>query len=1431
MTNLHRLFLFVVVGWAFAVHATSYIWTGDAGDSKWTTPGNWRVGETAASEAPGSAAGDAVTFPALVVSEPIVIDLTDMVKIKTVTFDAGATAYQLGAASSQYLKLESGSKVTVSSSTTADQKILCLQTTAGGTIQLQNDATAAKFTFGDLRKVSNSGNPAYELYGAGTIEMDGSTAFDQVAVVRLYNTGDFILGDKSISTGSRISQLTSLVVSGHAGETHEVYLPEGRYLNTTGGSWNSVSFEAQENTRVYGPGIVVARYHFNCNTKAAQEYAGSFKVSSGKTLKIESYICRSSSYGMQPWGGPGVFGAGTLYLCSSNNLPGDARIQETGGTLAVDKIGLKGCRPDESNLGTGNGIRFMADGTLEYRGATDETTDRDLIVSNNSKVVTMTLANAGGGVLTWRGEAKQMYAASENPGARLRLNAKTNPIVFDGNFEAGKVWGLDIVGEMGVRFAKDLGTVLPDMPVTLAGGRLVLSNDVAFSSRLQVSSPSTLAVAENCNLTLESIPAIVDGAASLDIVLPETSTLAVKGKSATRLDKITVNGAAAALDASGKFVPDGRTYGTATWTSVTAGGAWSSPANWQDGQLPGEFDSVVVANVDSASPTYTITMDQPTTLEGLRSQTTASGKQTISGSATLTLAADGYVAVTNTTNARNHDGFDGGPFNFDVPLHLAASQRWLLGSARGWGARDGNSVRYFTKDISSEPDVDWQILGYGRYFFSSGSSANFKGSAKVGTFVTFDGTNQFSRLGTNGITLVNRVLTDDAAVNAGTTRMSPGLTYRFKAGEREATVTTPIALDVTSAVSSSRGGWSMYLAPICLELASGTDYGEPHVLTLTGGLSGSVSGSSDALAFAQSNSACQPAGSASYNFYPDDQRIVLAGDGSGLSGNSIENFTMLELAHPNAIGRGNVRNVICGYDGYWGSQCFSTIQGVTLRPGLSMSGQVVGSYSSDQNGAQYRIAYMQVGSAATPAAEGATTATFTGAIAEQTTCGFRLRLSAAAGTEARFTGKITTLLPLVHPYGEHPDIVGPGDVTLVNTGNSFATNLCVRAGRLVLEANGAAGSKPIWLGGFVPTLGETKEVRCVDANSSFSCTVGDVTVGDVKVLGKRLTVTGRTTPPTIDGVTVESGDYVLVNRPALTTANGLWKVTENPLVWERPDELDDADDLVGKVGLRLKVKEGVRFGGKSFMLARNPCYWRKSVHFSAGDEHFNGSANVPVFHPEPAAEPDAAVLTGADGLTLTCGIDVTDNASSGASAIGSKIEGSTTGFSGAIRLAKSVTLAAAKNSTVSFTGTFSGAGDIIGGGAGTSDVTGATVSIDATNGFAFASGTLRATAAQLADRPLAWRRTVLEDDTETTGVLAVEGDLDFTAHTLDFSSFKLSKAAGDDRKTPRKWAIATATGTVTLPVASALPAGWSLTVEDGTVYANYFPLGMVLIFR
>lgn len=1424
---------------ALAGLAGEYVWTG-AQDAYWTNAANWTVGGAVAANPPGwvlaKTAGGVLTTngtPADVAvfgactSGRTTIDLDGQWKIDSVVFTNEAPAYTLGTstAKAQFLKLGLKAKVAVAEAVTADQTIQVLSSTydvayksatSTYTVSLYNNSPAAKLVYNRVDRYEGGGVPYYYLHGVGTIHQNGPWAFDRSSGFYLCQTGRFILGDTSRDAGARVYTYNSQATAELAGKPRIIELPAGSYMNTTGGGWTDKIITAYDNTHIVGEGTILARNHYN-STKFLPELGGNFSVAGGKVLEVDTAIVPTGGGVTSVFPGSiGLFGTGTLLLHGTNTCTGAVRIHDAA-TLAVTRIGAAGCAAEESCLGTGSEIRFYQNGTLRYVGDTSDGTDRSFTTTNNTSALTLTFANGGKGVFTLNSHQKMLLPTTL--GATLRLNAETAPIVFGGSFEAGQTWKMEVAGTKGTSFAVDLGE---NMPVTvLAGGRLDVSAQNHLPSALDFAGAATIAVAEDFDLVLSAIPPAPQNGASIDFVVPEGSSVTFPGRPNLRLGTVTLNGSPAQTDADGKLVPQGGSGGTAVWTSLVSGGAWSSAANWQDGRLPDVLDTVQVPNADEGAATYTITMDQDAQVDGIVEQEPASGLRTLSGSKTLTLGAGGYTLTPNTTVTKAAGNAAGGPFQLRAPLRFAASQRWLLGSVRSWGAI---GARMVSGDFASEPDVEWAPMGYARYVFEAGSSADYLGTTKAGIMFEFYGTNQFHRLGTREIHLYRAELKDDAAVAAGTTRSSPGLMYRFKDAEHAATVVNPIRVTASAYVGNngSRANWNYDGTPIAFQWANTSTAFTNRAtrLTLTGGICGTVA--VGYLQFSQSWASQQPM-TTFRAFDADFGRIILAGDGTGFTAGSARTYTTLEIAHPSALGPGNARQLDVGADGYWSANYPYTVAGVLVRPGLTYAGNVNAIYRSDSNGAQRRPATMLVGSAETPATAGETVAVFSGQINDNNEDSNELRFTAASGTTAKITGRV-----LVHAnrwkYRGTPDVVARGDVELANVENSFGTNLCVRAGRLVLDAN-AAGKLPIVLGGYVPRL---VEVRCVDGAAAANGTIANVTLSDGTVLyGKKMTFASART---VDGVRVQPGDYVLNVYPGMSGAVGLWKVVSDT-EWERPEFLDDVDDVLASRGLRVHVKEGATFGGTAHFLVTDPMHFRKSVQFSEASERLSHSSGVPVFHPDTCANPSVALLTGA-ATTITNAILVTDNHSTASSTIGGKTAEAST-FSGPITLAKSVTLAAADGGTVSFTGRFAGAGDLIGGGAGVSDVTAATIALDETNGFRCASGTLKVTAAQLGSRPLGWiRSTTGEGDgwTETTGVLSVTGDLDLRGRALSYSGFEKDDAHAEKRLL----ALATCTGTLTLPAEKSVAGSsgrWTLVADGKTLYAKQAPTGVMVIFR
>ena len=917
--------------------------------------------------------------------------------------------------------------------------------------------------------------------------------------------------------------------------------------------------------------------------------------------------------------------------------------------------------------------------------------------------------------------------------------------------------------------------------------------------------------------------------------------------------------------------------GQSTWKSTSGGGQWSSSANWENGRVPYADDDVSVPNADNASPTYTINVDKSDVrIKSLTIHESKGGSQTLSGTQVMTFGAGGLKMTHNTSQAMGIGASAttaGQSPNINLPIHLMESQRWLLGGVRGWCVDGSGMFRTFTQDISSEPDVVWQLLGYAKFNFTAGSSADFKGSVVSGAFLQFVGTNQFSRLGTGSVTLLQQGMTDDAeALAAGTIGNAPALIYEFKPGERTGAVGNPIVVNAPHYASqftsgakqswaasisgdSGRRGWCYRHVPISMRVPQNEE-SEPTTLTLSGGLSGDIPNADISLAFTtprryvndqSNNNPFLPS-----NMYPFDQRIVLTGEGGAFNG-AVTALTMIEIANANALGARNGCTVKFNTDGYWSNAYAGyAINGLFLRPGLTCRGTLAPQSRSDGNGAKRRPGVILLGAAEKPASAGATMATFTSDINANSITYDPLRFgSAAKGVCAKFSGKITSVMNAAigksgsavatGVYGGHVDIVGWGDIAFDNAENSFDTNVCVRSGGLALGQNGAAGKFPVWLGGYTPYLPETTSVRCVLSNTpKLAYTLGNPTIGGVVYYGKTVQWNSKPGPDELDGIVTKPGDYVLVAIPYQHALNGVWLVGEQS-TWTRPDSLDEADDLIGKLGTRVKVTEGKRFAGKAFMLATNPLYFRCSNQFAVGDERFNSGYGAPVFHLEGDAEPDVALKTGADGVDLTCDVLVKDNGSSGESALGSLVEKSQTSFSGTITIEKDLTLTAAKGSILSISGRIEGNGNIVGGGKGTNDISVASVAIPEDRGYRMKSGFLRVGATQLlvkqgVYRDLSWTRVADADSStgDQTGVLFIDGNADLRNHKMSLEGLSVYQTQGDS-PSPRKWPIVKASGTIEPPMDVTTPAGWTLVLEnhpedgvDSVLYAQYISPGMFI---
>ena len=267
-----------------------------------------------------------------------------------------------------------------------------------------------------------------------------------------------------------------------------------------------------------------------------------------------------------------------------------------------------------------------------------------------------------------------------------------------------------------------------------------------------------------------------------------------------------------------------------------------------------------------------------------------------------------------------------------------------------------------------------------------------------------------------------------------------------------------------------------------------------------------------------------------------------------------------------------------------------------------------------------------------------------------------LALVSDGGGTATFTGNLSGFTK-----AQPVEVMSEGKVVLSGDNTGLAKGLSVRSGSLVLGASGAAGNEAILLGGTVPAA-TTVRAYSPKMPATFTKASGDVpdsyaqkNAGD---------------PWVIDGVTLEVGDLVLVNSyscAGLTYKDGVFELGSDNV-------LRFVSDFDYTRGMRVYVEEGTDYAGRAYRLipwTSNAQRWEYAVDYGGA---------VPT-----------AKLLAKGGVTIANDINVTDNRSTGLSAIGSA-DASTVTFSGAITLAKDVFFEAAEGSTVNVTGTISNEG-------------------------------------------------------------------------------------------------------------------------------------------
>lgn len=692
---------------------------------------------------------------------------------------------------------------------------------------------------------------------------------------------------------------------------------------------------------------------------------------------------------------------------------------------------------------------------------------------------------------------------------------------------------------------------------------------------------------------------------------------------------------------------------TDTWATVPASAAtlkWiGRPADWTSGTLPANDGTAVLYldNPQSSRGWGALYITNSLNVKGLvfkEGYSNNRGTVYRQNASSLTIGSEGVTLVTNNTPltaaARSTQRGKFPCFGANS-VTLAASQTWLM-DAYGWG---GSAVIDNQADIISGADVQWKLLGRHPYAFRGGSSRNFLGSAYLNVPVLFYGTNQFERLGKRIHFECDAVDGIPSMGNDGGSEWNcNGLFYFFQDKERSQTVTSDIEVNAVGGASK----------PIAITIDH-NDYTTNNCeLILAGRISGSYADNS--LKFCEGSPSMYSHEKMIGNrtLYPAMDRLVLAGDNSGLqptkAGARIGIDGIIRAAHANALGTGNAIPLLLGY----ASRCH-ILTGVLGADGITVASTMSRNVGIPSGNIPY---YIIVGS------DGGT-CTFTGAISAANP---GLLFWAPPNGTAVFTGAVTESTS-VH----RAKVRGGGVIDLRGT-DTFLNGIEIREGTLKVAGQASLGTAAVSLGGIVPSNVYVRAyIPYAPRNDKMSpygeknYTISSKTV--TGYLGMRFKDQAKADAyRTPDGLKLADGDLVLVhdafNRPTPQQGggdrenrmNGVFRVANGGLDWLLIDEFADDDLFKGTYGTRYVVTEGAH-RGETYVLQNDRMRSGLPLPFMANFAYeygfFRESANP------------AATLTLAAG-TYSNAITVENTHSDGVATL--KVESGTVTLMGALTL-------------------------------------------------------------------------------------------------------------------------------------------------------------------
>ncbi|MDP3849270.1 MAG: autotransporter-associated beta strand repeat-containing protein [Luteolibacter sp.] len=705
---------------------------------------------------------------------------------------------------------------------------------------------------------------------------------------------------------------------------------------------------------------------------------------------------------------------------------------------------------------------------------------------------------------------------------------------------------------------------------------------------------------------------------------------------------------------------------TRTWTAAT-GGDWSDAAKWDANGVPNVSTDDVVFNhaaaaninakVDSAwgtagngSINSLLFSGGQTTLTGVVGGTLTLGAGGLTNSSSKTATFDSTVSVelgaTQTWTTTNHVNFNG---NLTLADGVTANFATVV-SGQGLSIQQNSILTLNTGSLA-------YMTGPGTLAFNGGTTST------VGTgAVTFNQgiinlgfINQYGRLGTNALSVLN---TNNTRIDFS--------------GAASGTFATPVTFPdgLTKAFTIQYGPGSN-----AFDIT-----GAQTAVALTGQWTGAVNGGN-------------VAGSVGIvihqgNVWDDRKRFVFQANNSGLTSSadpSVNSNAAIQLRtgyivadHANAWGAGNSLAISAGVNN---SDTGNVQSGVLATSGNHVASKIFVRINPSNGAGNDRREVVALG------LTGSGSVNFTGNLYLQHSATERqvqvLKLTAPTGGTANFSGVIAnnnspganTVVPIV--------VLGGGTVSLSGN-NTYTGTTSVRGGTLLLGHDSAlgGGSSPVSLGDTVsaPSGGDV----VVATNATFSnATGGNLPAGVNATWAAGVYTFSGAGVTTFDGVTLNDGDRILVKDAVFGAEQTGVYVRTNANTWTRATDLDSAAELI--TGLRVHVTGGSNAGNNFYLpigliptavINNNGAVVLEKAKFG--------------FNDDASSTADVAILTNGPH-TISRDITVTNNLSSGKSILGGNTADSST-FTGAITLARDLTVTAASGGTVEFFGALTGTG-------------------------------------------------------------------------------------------------------------------------------------------